>query len=278
MTDELAVRLQNDLTALHQFCQSFGLDPDKMNPGMLRIISRSVFPDTPISFLRDVFEELQLYDLVEFLEKVKPRILRPVLSLKEMKKLLNASERPTKFNSKAEVMIIEYSGKVAAVDPWLQKIGLFFQPLNSQNQVTKVTVAGQLEQDLGNLRSIKAMEERTERIEKNTETILRELLEKKLPRSLYYRSTRRSKMLDASNTNKQLLTEFYKEEQAMKKSLEEMIEKREERKLKMEKVEGKIKQQEEELQRELEEEEEKFQITVSTVLDKWNCQAKDEQG
>ena len=95
---ELARRLQSDPTALRRFYQSFGLDPEKLPPYMLNKIAE-FFPHTPVKLLRDVLQELQLYDLVEMLEKVKWRSLRPSLSLKEMKKLLNASERPTKFYS-----------------------------------------------------------------------------------------------------------------------------------------------------------------------------------
>ena len=84
MTEELARRLQNDLTALHQFCKAIGLDPEKLNPEGLQSISE-LFPDTPIKLLRDVFEELQLYDLVEFLAKVKPRTLLLSVPLKEIR-------------------------------------------------------------------------------------------------------------------------------------------------------------------------------------------------
>ena len=75
---------------------------------------KNSFLTPPIKLLRDVFDELQLYDLVELLEKVKPRTLRPVFHLKEIRKALNAANRPTKFYSKAEVLIIKFAESVAA--------------------------------------------------------------------------------------------------------------------------------------------------------------------
>ena len=58
--------------------------------------------------LKEVFEALQLFDFAEFLEKAtKPRTLRPALPLKEIEKLSNVSNCPTKVYSKAEVLIIE---------------------------------------------------------------------------------------------------------------------------------------------------------------------------
>ena len=270
----MARRLQNDLTALHQFCRAFGLDPEKLNPNRLQRISE-LFPDTPIKLLRDVFEELQLHDLVEFLEKVKPRTLRPSVPLKEMRKFLNATERPTQFYSKAEVLIIAYTNKSDAVDACFENIGSFFDGLHSESQITEVTVnvAGQLDKDLNSFRSRKETEEANYRNAKNTEATTKELLEKKLPRSLYG-SSRRAKIPDGINTNKQLLMQFFKEETGMKLKLQRVIEYREQLNLNIEKIEEKIKQKEDELQGELEGEKKKFEMAVSGVMDKWICQAK----
>ena len=52
-----------------------------------------------LKLLKDVFQQFQLYDLAEMLEKVKSRWLRPSLPMKETKKLLNVSERPSKIYS-----------------------------------------------------------------------------------------------------------------------------------------------------------------------------------
>ena len=61
----------------------------------------------------------------------------------------------------------------------------------------------------------------------------------------------------------------------MKKPLEKMIEERDQRKLEIRKIVKEI-QQEEEIKRHHQREKEKFLLAVSTVMDKWNHQAKDE--
>ncbi|CAH3024328.1 unnamed protein product, partial [Porites evermanni] len=146
---ELVCRLLADPNALQRFYQSFGLDRGKLRPYMLHDIAE-FFPDTPVKLLKDVFQEFQLYDLAKMLEKVKWRSLRPSLPLKEMKKLLNASERPSKVYSKVEVLMIEYSDWIAVEDsyPDVERIGCFFLALNSQSQITKLTVkvAGRTEE------------------------------------------------------------------------------------------------------------------------------------
>ena len=86
------------------------------------------------------------------LEKVKSRSLRPSLPMKEMKKLLNVSERPSKIYSKVEVLMIEYSDWIAVEDayPDVERIECFFIALNSQSQKTKLTVKveGRTEKEL----------------------------------------------------------------------------------------------------------------------------------
>ena len=90
--------------------------------------------------LKEVFEALKLYDLVELLERVtKPRTLHPAaLSLKEIETLQDASDRPTKFYSKAEILIIQNDEDVAGNNA--EKIGTFFKALNSQTQVTSLSM------------------------------------------------------------------------------------------------------------------------------------------
>ena len=63
---------------------------------------------------------------------------------------------------------------------------------------------------------------------------------------------------------------------AVKKLLEKMIEEREQRKLEIRKIVKEIQQKEEEIKRHHQREKEKFLLAVSTVMDKWNHQAKDE--
>ena len=68
--------------------------------------------------------------------------------------------------------------------------------------------------------------------------------------------------------------QFFKEETGMKLKLQRVIEYREQLNLNIEKIEEKIKQKEDELQDKLEGEKKKFEMAVSSVMDKWICQAK----
>ena len=274
---ELARRLQSDPTALRRFYLSFGLDPEKLPPYMLNKIAE-FFPHTPVKLLRDVLQELQLYDLVEMLEKVKWRSLRPSLPLKEMKKLLNASERPTKFYSKAEVLVIEYSDReaVAQVYPDVERIGCFFQALNSQSKITRLTAkfAGQKENELVVLRNRKRTEERLDLRARDKEVIFKEHLQKQTSKSDY------NVFYPKSELATYLLTEeersAFQEGPAVIKLLDKVIEERGRRKVKIEKIVKEIQQKEEELKRHQKGENKKFKMAVSTVTNKWIHQAKDE--
>lgn len=143
MTTELTSRLLSDPTALDRFYRSFGLDNTKLYSRRGQWSIAEFFPDTPIKMLKEVFEALNLYDLVELLERVtKPRTLHPALSLKEIENLRDASNRPTKFYSKAKVLTIQnddIEGNNA------EKIVAFFKALNSQTQVTTLNIEPQKE-------------------------------------------------------------------------------------------------------------------------------------
>ena len=94
--------------------------------------------------LKEVFGALHLYDLVELLERVtKSRTLHPALSLKEIENLQDASNRPTKFYSKAKVLIIHNDEGIVGNNA--EKIGTFFKALNSQTQVTTLSMDPQKE-------------------------------------------------------------------------------------------------------------------------------------
>ena len=135
MTTELTSRLLSDPSALDRFYRSFGLDSTKFYSRRGQWSITEFFPDTPIKMLKDVFEALKLYDLVELLERVtKPRTLHPALSLKEIETLEDASNRPAKFYNKAEVLIIQNDEDIVGNN--VEKIGTFFKTLNSQTQVT----------------------------------------------------------------------------------------------------------------------------------------------
>ena len=275
MIAELVCRLRADPTALQRFYQSFGLDREKESLYMLLHIAE-FFPDTPVKLLKDIFWELQLYDLAEMLEKVKSRALRPSLPLKEMKKLLNASERPSKFYNKAEVLIIEYSDRNTVEDayPDVERIGCFFQALNSQSQITKLTVkvAGQTANELIALRESKKTEDHLDLMAKAKEAFLKEYLEEQLPKSHY----KVMSIVAAPRFTEEERSVFQEGGPAMKKLLEKVIEEREQRKLELEKTVEKIQQKLEEMKRHHQGEKEKLQVAVSTVMDKWIRQAKDE--
>ena len=278
MRAELACRLQVDPTAQQRFYQAFGLNPEKLSPYMLKNIAE-FFPYTQVKVLEEVFQELQLYDLVEMLEKVKLRSLRPSLPLKEMKKLLNVTGRPSKSYNKAEVLIIEQSDRNAVVDayPNVEGIGSFFQALNSRSQITKLTVkaAGQTESELIILKDRKAREDHRDFIAKAKEAAFKEHLEDKAGVSY-------SNVTDLCGFGglDELYTELgalsHEERPAIKKRLEKVIEEREQRKMEIEKIVKEIQQKEEEIKRHHQGEKEKFQAAVSTVMDKWIRQAKDE--
>ena len=100
---------------------------------------KELFPDTPVKMLKDVCEALQLFDLVELLDKVrKPRTLRPALPLKEIENFSRTNNRPIKIFTKAEVLIINCSGEDGA-DCGAENFGSFFKVLNTDNQVTTLT-------------------------------------------------------------------------------------------------------------------------------------------
>ena len=279
VTAEISFRLQTDHTALEQFCQSFGLDRKKLHFSM-RGESRQeiieLFPDTPVTLLRDVFRKLELYDLVELLEKVRPSTLR-ALPAKEMDRVLNANnKRPTKFFSKAEVLIIDYFDFAAVEKANIQRLGSFFKDLNSKSQVAEITAEVTFKQrfeDINKLRERSAMEWNNQRRAEDKETMLKELLKEKFPNS-GYKGTESRPSADLKRKT-QLLSTFYEEESAMKKRLEELVLERGKAELKINEIGREIEQKVEELKGELPEQTEKFKVAISSVLDKRIRQAND---
>ncbi|XP_068710441.1 uncharacterized protein [Montipora foliosa] len=141
MLHEMSLRLQANPVYEKWFLQSFGLHHERSHPsGLLMNNIKKSFPDTPVKHLSDVFDALQLYDIVELLEKLKPRQLRPALSLQEMQKLPRGTRgRPTTFYSKALVLIV-HDGKNAKDDA-VQRIGSFFKTLDSRCDLTAISSA-----------------------------------------------------------------------------------------------------------------------------------------
>lgn len=147
VTTELKCRLEKDPLALKWFYESFGLPATYTISDILENISE-LFPDTPLKLLKDVFQALELHDLVEILEKVKPRTLRPTLPLKEIKKLTNASNRPTRYYNEVAVLIID-TGTVRTHSKTGIRIGSFFKEFNSSRVSTVTTTLPRLSAVIG---------------------------------------------------------------------------------------------------------------------------------
>ena len=139
VTKELKWQLQSDPVAEKWFYESFGLAPPKegRDPQVLEDLE-ILFPETPLKLLKDVFDALQLCDLVDLLEKEKPRTLRPSLPLRDIRKKPNYSNRPTRFYSKAAVLTIDTG--TGQAQSYAQRIGSFFKEFNSQSKVTTISL------------------------------------------------------------------------------------------------------------------------------------------
>lgn len=220
--------------------------------------------------MSNVFEELQLYDLVELLETGKPRALRPVIPLSEMEKIRNPSYRPTKFCNETEVLLINYS-EGGTVGNITQRIGSFFKALNSQSNVTTLEAKGMAEllENLFILKKSMCEGDSNDLEEIKTEALLKEHLKEmkaKGVKDTFVWSTmagRPVRVFSKKTPDKEILS----------KHLEDVIEKRQQWTNQMKpKLEREIKQNEEELQRK----HNKLQITLSAILEKWICYANDE--
>ena len=111
VTIELSQRLQADRAAMDKFYQFFGLKMGhRYRPSILDLTDvKELFPDTTVNMLKECFDALRLYDLVEILEKMGPRSLRPGLSPEQIEKLRRADGRPTKYHSDLAVLVVDYS-------------------------------------------------------------------------------------------------------------------------------------------------------------------------
>ena len=251
VTAELAWRLQADPVALERFCKSFGLDSSQVKFATTTLWKlREFFPDTSVKSLKDILKTLKLYDLVEILEEAtKLRALRPRLSLKEIENLTaDVSNRPTKFYNRAEVLIINFFE--SNPEKGAEKIGSFFQEINSENGVTSLTAntSGKLFEDLAKLK------ENT--FKKDNEIGQAEQMEKSLQDKL-------EKMAAHSGS--------YEEEQVMQRELKELAERRKQLTKERIHINEEMKKKEEELNRE----KEKFKLAVTDVVDKWIEQSHD---
>ncbi|KAL9959110.1 hypothetical protein ACROYT_G036194 [Oculina patagonica] len=135
VTNEMLTRLQVDEVARKDFYQSFGIkDSNKLR--MVGLVK--YFTDTPVKLMKEVFEALQLYDLVDLLEKPRKshpaRSLRIALPLHEIENLRKTAERPTTYHSGAAVLVID--ARVWSSDT--KGIDSFFKDLNSKSEVTTI--------------------------------------------------------------------------------------------------------------------------------------------
>ena len=153
---EVDRKLSADEVGLNRVFRFFGLKVDfrpSSHVSCMRQLAHS-FPNTPVDLMRQCFEALQMYDLVDLLEKaVKTSSLRPVLSSGEVE-ALRTSNLPTKSHNNVVVLVVNDS----ADKDLNQKIEGFFKELNSQNDVT---VIGS-EEKLKELRDLKWKQESLE--------------------------------------------------------------------------------------------------------------------
>ena len=224
VTTEFTSRLKSDTVALERFYRSFGLDPSKLRTRGLSDI-KELFPDTPVKMLKEVCEALQLFDLVELLDKeTKPKTLRPALPLREIEKLPSANNRPTKIYTKAEVLIIRCSGKEGE-DYGSETFGHFFKLLNTKNHVTelKANSSWNLYKQLDDLKRSEFMKNFNILDAKDKEQTLKICLQKKLPFSLYggrplWALNEVSGETSSQPESQKLSRIFYDEEAVMKKN------------------------------------------------------------
>ena len=246
---EMTGRLESDPVAQERFYQAFGLDPKKIPEPRGVTDIRVLFPYTPLGLLKDSFEALQLYDLAELFEKEKRRTLRPALPLKEMEKITNESNRPIKFYSKIEVLIIDSSNTAARNKA--KEIGSFFNSVNLECKIAFISTKA-IKQKLNTLRKLKntLQDEREEHLKKQLNML-----------QLHMHSL----MLSKNDERPQVTvtrSKLMKEESELKERLEEQIKWRE--------AEGKhIEEKKEQKTGELQKDKNNFQMAVSTLIDKW---------
>ncbi|XP_020616577.1 uncharacterized protein LOC110054574 [Orbicella faveolata] len=143
VTSKLTEMLQADEAALEKFYQFFGLKMEGRFP--LQEL-KQMFPDTAVSVLKECFEALRLYDLVEVMEKVKPRSLRPAVSPEQIEKLWRSDDRPTKYHSDVAVLIVNHTVEEDIVErEEAEKMETFFKDLDSRNEVTIISSASSQE-------------------------------------------------------------------------------------------------------------------------------------
>ena len=147
---EIERRLQKDPDAFESVLQSFGITKNKGSLFSYFYNIIKFFPHTPVTMLKDVFEALQLYDLLELLEIKsaikKHRSLQLAYTLDEIKELNGVADLPTTYHSCGAVLIITDNENVSSTSA----IKTFFTDLDNKSDVTEI-----LTQEIPTLRSLK---------------------------------------------------------------------------------------------------------------------------
>ena len=134
---EIQDRLERDYDALKLVLQSFGISKKPLRLKNFSSIFQ-LFPDTPVTMLKDVFEALQLYDLLELLEMksaIKPHsLLQLAYTLDEIKKLNGVADLPTTYHSCGAVLIITDDENVSSASA----IKTLFTDLDNKSDVTEI--------------------------------------------------------------------------------------------------------------------------------------------
>ena len=224
-----------------------------------------LFPDTPVNVLKEVFEALNLYDLVELLEKVKPRTLRPSLPLKDIGKLPNAVNRPTTYYCNLEVLIIDSS--ITAADDDAERIESFFKTVSSQSQVMTIRAAPLAEKlkVLNELKRIKEEEESLDQQYELMEKSSREDLEEVRSRS---REDQQEARTLPDHIRQEKLRRCTERESMYESNLEDLIKEREQwMKKRIPNIDKEIKQREKELQES--NDFQNFQMDLFTIGNRW---------
>ena len=217
-------KLSTDRVGLERVFRFFGLKVDcrpSRHVSCMRQIAHS-FPNTPVDLMRQCFEALQMYDLVDLLEKaVKTSSLRPVLSLGEVE-TLRTGNLPTKSHNNVVVLVVNDS----ADKDLNQKIEGFFKELNSQNDVT-VIGSSRSEEKLKEMRDLKRNQMDWKRKQMHVKQ-LREMLE--IGKNHWLLTAKKRKLDDELFKTKFEISRLEKEIAMNKPLVEELLKENEETK------------------------------------------------
>ena len=217
-------KLSVDKVALDRVFRFFGLKVDfrpSRHVSCMRQIAHS-FPNTPVDLMRQCFEALQMYDLVDLLEKaVKTISLRPVLSSGEVE-TLRTGNLPTKSHNNVVVLVVNES----ADKDLNQKIEGFFKELNSQNDVT-VIGSSWSEEKLKEMRDLKRNQMDLKRKQMHVKQ-LRERLE--IGKNHWLLTAKKLKLDDELFKTKFKIAQLEKEIAVNKPLVEELLKENEETK------------------------------------------------